>query len=131
MQSTPPADAPGTWTDFFDTVGGLRRLQSLAVTGGHAFSGTLAPIMAMSAATVCDLAQASLSYLKIEHDFDGKLAVLTGSLPGCLLDSQSQIMTLHIGAPYLICPKISMQYLAIMSNGSLQRDTKSLSENYL
>ena len=94
----PPADAPGTWTDFFATVGSLNGLQSLTVKGFHAFNGTLFPTMAVPAATVCDLARASLGYLKIVYPFKGYLAALTGSLPGCLFDSQSQIRTLHIGA---------------------------------
>ena len=97
-QSMPPADAPGTWTDFFATVGRLSSLQSLAVTGFHKFNGTLFPTVAVPAATVCDLAQTSLGYLKIAYAFEGKLAALTGSLPGCLSDNQSQIRTLHIGA---------------------------------
>lgn len=98
VQSMPPADAPGTWTDFFATVGRLSSLQSLAVTGFHAFNGTLFPTVAVPVATVCDLAQASLGYLKIVYAFKVELAALTGSLPGCLFDSQSQIRTLHIGA---------------------------------
>ena len=101
----PPADAPGTWTDFFATVGGLSSLQSLAVTGGHTFNGTLSPTMSMSAATLCDLALANLSYLKIVYDFKWKLAAMTGSLPRCLFDSRSQIRTLHIGAPPLSYPE--------------------------
>ena len=104
MQSSSP-DSPATWVDLFATLGNLKKLESLSVTADNAFNGTLLPdILTPGQATICSLARAKLSYLKIS-DVDGQadyaMHSLNGTLPACLFDSRSQIRTLSVGRPLL------------------------------
>ena len=74
-------------------------VQSLSIVTYNPFNGTLLPAnIAPGQATICDLVQAKLSYLKIGDALGGYyMESLNGTLPACLLDSQSQLRTLLIG----------------------------------
>ncbi len=74
-------------------------VQSLSIVTYNPFNGTLLPAnIAPGQATICDLVQAKLSYLKIGDPLGGYyMESLNGTLPACLLDSQSQLRTLLIG----------------------------------
>ena len=74
-------------------------VQSLSISTYNPFNGTLLPANAAPGqATICDLVQAKLSYLKIGDPVGGYIMeTLNGTLPACMLDSQSQLRTLIIG----------------------------------
>lgn len=93
-----PVSATGTWADFFANLASLKALQTLSISGSNSFNGTLLPQQLVPGqATICDLARARLGYLKIGDPLAGSQTLLNGTLPACLIDSQSQLRTLSIG----------------------------------